>query len=334
MNDLSEIVTQSVGRLFQNISDGDIPQSESWQAIIDLGLPELLLPEQEGGMGYSFAEAEPILRGCGYHALPFPIGETVIGNKLLHEAGINPQGAPLAFAQGAGSLVGDNMFTGEIFTQSPTLSGSFLLVNTGDDKPCVLIDSTQANERSASDNVAGETRDSYRFEGTTARQVASVTGAELFGLGAFLRTAQIGGALAACTEKTISYSQERSQFGRELRKFQAIQHQIALLTEESAAVFSGSGCAAAALDSGESDFAIACAKLRANMAAGASTLIAHQVHGAIGITEEYPLHRFTNRLWAWRGEFGNDRYWAGHLGRTILSCQTDSAWEYISRRNL
>lgn len=153
-------------------------------------------------------------------------------------------------------------------------------------------------------------------------------------LGAFLRTAQIAGALSAALDMTIEYAKIRSQFGRELRKFQAIQQQIAVLSEEVAAIASASTSAALAIDKGSGQFAIACAKLRANQAAGAGALIAHQVHGAIGITAEYSLHRFTNGLWQWRSDFGNDRYWAGWIGRRVLAEDAGTPWSILTKESL
>ena len=96
-----------------------------------------------------------------------------------------------------------------------------------------------------------------------------IDGEKAFQSMAFLRTAQTAGALSACLEMCIRYAQERSQFGRELRKFQAIQHQIALLAEEAAAVSAASLSAAAAFERGDAEFEVACAKLRANQAAAA-----------------------------------------------------------------
>jgi acyl-CoA dehydrogenase len=63
-------------------------------------------------------------------------------------------------------------------------------------------------------------------------------------------------------------------------------------------------------------FEIAAAKLRTNMAIGTGTSIAHQVHGAIGFTHEYDLHRYTRRLMGWRSEFGNDRIGRNAPGRS------------------
>jgi acyl-CoA dehydrogenase len=52
----------------------------------------------------------------------------------------------------------------------------------------------------------------------------------------------------------------------------------------------------------------------ANNAARVATRAAHQAHGAMGMTQEYPLHHFSRRLWAWRAEYG-DSSWGDRLGR-------------------
>uniref|UniRef100_A0A1X7TJI4 Acyl-CoA dehydrogenase/oxidase C-terminal domain-containing protein n=1 Tax=Amphimedon queenslandica TaxID=400682 RepID=A0A1X7TJI4_AMPQE len=63
--------------------------------------------------------------------------------------------------------------------------------------------------------------------------------------------------------------------------------------------------------------AVAAAKIRTGQAAGAGAAIAHQVHGAMGFTREYPLQQRTRRLWAWRDEFHPESAWAIELGRHI-----------------
>src|SRR3546814_9024460 len=76
-----------------------------------------------------------------------------------------------------------------------------------------------------------------------------------------------------------------------------------------AAANSAAAGAAMAIDGGtDPGFAIGAAKLRANIAAGIGTDIAHQVHGAIGFTQEFALQRFTRRLWSWRSEYGEDAH--------------------------
>ena len=45
--------------------------------------------------------------------------------------------------------------------------------------------------------------------------------------------------------------------------------------------------------------------------------------GAIGFTEEHILHRFTQRLWDWRDDFGNESEWAVELGALIAENGAD-----------
>jgi acyl-CoA dehydrogenase len=95
---------------------------------------------------------------------------------------------------------------------------------------------------------------------------------------------------------------------------------------ETAAATCASRSAAIAASAGDASFAIAAATLRANQAIGVATATAHQVHGAIGFTREYALRQATQRLWSWRSEYGNDRYWSERLGRAVVERGADMFW--------
>ena len=150
--------------------------------------------------------------------------------------------------------------------------------------------------------------------------------------GAFIRVALAAGALDAALAMSIDHVNTRQQFGKPLGKFQAVQQSLAVFAVEAAAVNVAGAAAAAALDCGDASFEIAAAKLRTNMAIGIGTGIAHQVHGAIGFTRDYPLHPLTRSLMRWRSECGNDAYWSGVLGG--LACATNGAglWAEMTRR--
>ena len=95
--------------------------------------------------------------------------------------------------------------------------------------------------------------------------------------------------------------------------------------------------AAAALDKAGGDaeqalFEIAAAKLRTNKAIGQATSIAHQVHGAIGFTREYDLHKLTGPLLDWRSDHGNDAYWADLLGAMAADLGGVGLWHEVTRR--
>ena len=147
-----------------------------------------------------------------------------------------------------------------------------------------------------------------------------------FGLMALTRACQMSGAMQAAHDLSVQYTRGRQQFGKPLSTFQAIQQQLALFAEETAATNMAAIAACRAADRGDAEFEIASAKLRANMAVSTTTSVAHQVHGAMGFTSEYGLHHFTRRLWEWRSEYGNDRYWAGRLGALVAAKGAAGFW--------
>ena len=151
------------------------------------------------------------------------------------------------------------------------------------------------------------------------------------------RCLQIGAAMEAALELSLQYVQDRKQFGQPLAKFQVIQHSLALAAEEVAAF------------SAISDLALAYATcediLGARMAAllDAAAVVAgravdviydvcHQVHGAIGFTQEYALHRHSLDLLRWRDHLqllrGGELRCAERLGDAAL--EAGSLWRAVT----
>ena len=147
----------------------------------------------------------------------------------------------------------------------------------------------------------------------------------------------MAGAMGHALALSVEHVNTRQQFGRPLGKFQAVQQSLAVMACEVRAVEASAAALAARLDemnldATAADFEIAAAKLRANRAVGVVTAIAHQVHGAIGFTKEYDLHRATISLMRWRSAHGNDAYWAQRLGRQVAGLGGRSLWEALTAR--
>jgi alkylation response protein AidB-like acyl-CoA dehydrogenase len=143
---------------------------------------------------------------------------------------------------------------------------------------------------------------------------------------ALVRACQMAGAMQGALDLSVGYVRERVQFGKSLSTLQAIQQQLALLAEETAATSMAAVAACRAADRGGAQFEIAAAKLRANTAVGTVTSVAHQVHGAMGFTKDYKLQKLTKLLWQWRSEYGNDRWWADKLGAAMAKQGADGFW--------
>jgi alkylation response protein AidB-like acyl-CoA dehydrogenase len=186
-------------------------------------------------------------------------------------------------------------------------------------------------------NLAHEPRDTVVLDNVAiapalvAPAAAGVCHASIRQRGALLRALAMAGALERALELSVRYATERSQFGRKIGQFQAIQHELARFAGEVAAAVAAALSAAGAVERAQNaPLAVASAKIRTAQAAQEGALIAHQVHGAIGVTDEYALHHTTLRLWAWREEFGNEAAWAIELGSKLCAAGADSLWPSLS----
>lgn len=151
-------------------------------------------------------------------------------------------------------------------------------------------------------------------------------------IAAAARAVQMAGGLEAMLAMTIAHVQERSQFGRPLAQFQAIQHSLAVLAGEVAAARAAADLAVERLDEGGETTALAVgiARTRVGEAVSKGSAIAHQLHGAIGYTREHRLHRYTTAMFAWRDEFGTQTWWTRLVGSAVLANGRDGLWPLVT----
>jgi acyl-CoA dehydrogenase len=222
-----------------------------------------------------------------------------------------------------------------VASDAPSASVSALVIALVDvdSRPGLALVPTRGLSIETSVNIAGEPRDRIRFEATKALEVRLLTDdavGELRSRYALARAVQISGALRRILDLTVGYARQRQQFGRPIFEFQAIRSHLAVMAGEVEATEAIVGAATeTTIESAEFRMLAAAAKVRAGMAVDAVTRSAHQVHGAIGLTQEYPLHRLTRRCWAWRDEAGSTNYWSRVIARAFLD--SDELWPVLSR---
>lgn len=318
MNDEQRMLTDMAGVLFERLGSG-AKIDPDWIAIEAVGLPGLLLCADAGGFGGSWEDALIVFRLAGYHGLALPVPEAAIAAAL---SGRNSGRGTIA--SGAQGAVSGECFTGIISGICFGMGADYIVAPCPDGGS--MVAETASLHLMADTSIAGESRARAQLHNAP---VARLDG-DVFALGALARVAQIAGALDAALARSVNYANERQQFGRALGKFQAVQQNLATFACEAAAANCAAMGAAQAMSRGNARFEIAAAKLRANRAIGIGTALAHQVHGGIGFTEEYPLHHLTRRLWAWRSEFGNDSRWGEELGAGIIARGADNFWADIT----
>jgi alkylation response protein AidB-like acyl-CoA dehydrogenase len=348
-SETSELLNESAGRLFASVSDRDIRAAQlgewpeaCWQQVAEAGFPLVFVREEAGGFGVDPAEAIDLLRVAGYHAAPVPLSETMLANRLLTEAGFEAAQGPATIAPVTGASAfalgrqrtGWRIHGGASGVPWARHAGTIVALAEHDGRPWVVRLDRKRADVTQDVSLAGLPADAVTLDidlpGDAARPAASHwTCDALKAAGAALRVVEMAGALERVLELTVTYANERVQFGKPIGKQQAVQQLLATLAGQVAACGGAAAIAGAAFDALDI-LAIAAAKARAGEAVSIAAPIAHQVHGAIGFTEEHRLHFFTRRLWAWRDEFGSERHWSTILGRRAIAVGADGLWPFVT----
>lgn len=297
-------------RLLETTAHEILSAEDPWPALVEAGLAGVGIPEEAGGSGGTFAEAAGVLRIAAYHAAAIPLVETNLAGRTLAEAGLPVPEGVLTIASGDLELAGegdDRRLTGTLRRVPWARAAHRIIVLTGG---LVTVVDPAHTEISEGANVAGEPRDDVRLSAAPCEAAADLAD-DLMRRGALARAVQLTGAMRRALDLAVRYAGEREQFGLPIGRFQAVQQQLAELAGEAAVA---DVAVRAAVRAPDDLVAVAAAKANASRAAGRVAAIAHQVHGAIGVTQEHPLHTVTRRLWAWREEYGAETYWAAVLG--------------------
>lgn len=284
-----------------------------WQTIEDSGFADALVGEAQGGAGLALPDVFPLWELCGLHALPVPLAETMLARALLAQAGVARPVGSITLAQGVldstGALVCDSVRSGQV--------ADWVLVSLGaESKSACRLLSAAAAHKSASGFVLDATLQWPQASHAKAAAVASAH--EVRTLQACIYAAQLAGALMGVFNRTLQYANERSQFGRPIGKFQAIQHQLSVIAEHSLAARMAAQIGCHSESTMPDRLRVAVAKARTSEAALEVAALSHSIHGAIGFTEEFDLQVFTRRLHVWRQAGGSESYWHRVLGTELV----------------
>jgi acyl-CoA dehydrogenase len=362
MEQTDQLILDTAQRLFSdhcgaevvNGAENGVASVRLLSALLEAGLPLAWVPEAAGGVGGSLALGFSLIRQSAGFALAAPLAETLVANRVLAEGGLelSESWAVLVFDGGTLPTLVDGKVSG-LVESAPMHAGVAHLVVPVSDQGVIRIATFAADkvEIDYRESLAGEARAQVQLSEAVPLELSSaMDGVSEHGLMQFcalVRACQIAGAMEKMNELTVAYVKERQQFGRALGKFQAIQHKIADIAGESALANASVEQAIRELSqhpqpfSGSEDtfLSVATAKVVASTAAGTVSRLAHQCHGAMGFSYEYPLQQYSRRIWSWREEYGSEFYWSERIGLAVADELKQSAasqnggrvWEIISR---
>lgn len=332
-----------------------------WQTLEDTGLTLAGSPEEAGGSGGDLVAAADIATAAGAAAAPVPLAETLAAGMLLARAGLTIPSGPLTVAVAAGRDAELRRVPyGRLATTVAAGSGEdgdWLAViapadrsGPGQSGPGPSGTGPGGTGLSGTGrNLAGEPRDEVALGGDAEVHAAPAgTADQARRLLRLFRSLLIAGAAQRALDLTVTYVKEREQFGRPLAKFPTVQQELARMAGEVALIAAATQAAVAATQAdvaaaedpaaadgpvaGDAVSAVLAAKAQASYGAGIVAAIAHQLHGAIGTTEEHRLRLTTTRLWSWRDEDGSEAECFAELGRTALGAapRPGGLWPWLS----
>lgn len=352
MSDIRKMIVDSANKIFKDLCTKELVMDaekgiwprELWDVLNETGMTLVGIPENAGGVGGEFGDFLSLLKIAGKYSAPIPLAETFIANWLMSSSGMAVFDIPvtvapvrkedtLKFTQTAEGWV----VFGSVrdIPWARNVKEMVLFGKTEDGNSIVssiLLENCQVIE---GENLAGEPRDEVILdhifianENVTINPM--VNEEDYWYISTLTRIVLMAGALEKVLELSLSYVNERIQFGRPIGKFQAIKQQLAVMAGGVVASSTASSAAVEAFCNRKLISELAMAKIQVGEAVTMVTKIAHQVHGAMGFTDEHPLHLSTRRLWSWQDEYGTESEWAEIVGNEVLANGSNNLWPMIT----
>jgi acyl-CoA dehydrogenase len=326
--------------------------ADVWQEMSDMGWPAMVVSESHGGLGFGYTGMGVVLEQTGHSLTPSPLFSSglVCASAFMLLASDAQQATYLpAIASGVSvfSLAWDEHTRyrpNDISTAAVAhaggyrLSGKKLAVIDGMGASHFLVSAQVENEEGLSlfvvpAEIKGLTRTASQALDTHVLATIQLVKVELDAaarlgdqsfsteqLDRLLDIARIGqcaelmGVASEAFERTMAYLRERKQFGVPIGSFQALQHRAAALYSELELCKSLVLSALQQLDEGTENIAEMASLCKAKLSEIAMRATAEgiQLHGGIGMTDEFEIGFFYKRARILETLLG-DRYY--HLDR-------------------
>jgi len=310
-----------------------------WNALAELGLFSLLVPEDHGGVGLSLVDIALAVETLGAGLAPSIIASTLIATDIIVRFGTEQQRAELLPRIDAGeiristavleagqgyhpdmvqTLTGGNGITGtKILVPDADIADYFLILARVDGRPGLVLAQREArgvSMRPHDDIDPSCGLHELRFDGAAlsegaflGHKTAQDAVSRFYDVAATVHAGLQIGISAHMLDVSVDYAGTRVQFGKPIGSFQAVKHRCA---DMAVAVEAGRSAAyyafwAVAEDVPDRSRASSMAKAYCGEVARNACSEAIQIHGGMGFTWELGLHRFLRRANVLEHAFGN-----------------------------
>ena len=272
---------------------------QRWDALAQMSVAGLMIPEQFGGMGLDETAIVLVLEESARAGLPEPLAAVAaVAAPLLADVAPAEVCSEWLPRIAAGDAIAILALAGTPYVDDAHVA-DLLLMTDGTTLHAVGREDVEMTPQPTLDRSRRRFRVQWRpnasnciaFSAQRHLAVAADRSALAAAAGAL-------GVARKLLDMAVEYAKVREQFGAPIGSFQAIKHQladVAVAVEFAAPVVYRSACSLASADDDRSDH-VRMAKTVARKAAHLAARTALQVHGAIGYTGEHDLH-----LWLRQG---------------------------------
>ena len=315
--------------------------ADIWAALVDFGLPGIVIPEEYGGLGLKLLDAALMSEALGRAVAPVPFLGVVLAPLALQIAGSPEQQREwlprLASGEVTAAVAISEPVAGArdgagVTASGGKLSGKALFVPGGLGAQLLIVADQAGGLHLARGDADGLTREimtgvdltrrmaELRFDNVAAEPLAGGTGAlaRLRDAGWVLLAADTLGACDVMIEKAVDYAKERRQFGRVIGSFQAVKHLCAEMAAEVEPCRALVWYAGYAFDEAPEEASLTAAHAKAHTSEVGRFVArtATEVHGGMGITDLLGLHYWFKRVGLNRQLLGGPervRRWAARI---------------------
>jgi len=326
----------------------------TWQQMVELGWAGITIPEDFGGLGFGYMGMGVVMEECGRTLTCSPLLATAVGASAIVHGGTDeqkstllplvaggelllalaleetPHHSPYGAAVKANKSVGGYQVSGsKKFVLDGHVADKIIVVarTSGDagereGLTLVLVD-RESDGVAVTRTIMADSRNAANIEFDSAQGVLlgeEGGGADILDqaldTGRVLLSAEMLGGLQECFERTIEYLKVREQFGVPIGSFQALKHRAAQMFCEVELSKSVVLEALSALDDDSDEIAelASLAKARLNDTYNLVSSEGVQMHGGIGMTDEYEIGFFMKRSRVSEHTFGNSAFHRNRYG--------------------
>ena len=318
--------------LIRNLAADAGDMGSVWGQVCELGLAGIGMPEDNGGSGGSVADLVVVVRELARAGLSTPIVEASTSSYAVDAAA----GESFETIVVAPDLdVSSNAVTANL-TQVPFADRATGLVIVTASSVVTVPLAGESVTVEPSHDIADLPDARVNLAGASVAHILGGPGAaQVIDRLALTRSAALLGTAWGAYELTRKYVMEREQFGAPLVKIPAVSTTLAQMAvrtrfAQSALDRATAACADAHTPELHRFGAVSAARINAATAATLVARTSHQLHGAVGITAEYDLHRYTSKLWALRDADQSEFAYCGRLGARVREKGEIELWDSIS----